>query len=238
MKMEQSVGATSPVDAKGLTVIEALGPSLDGLGQRISDIAESLGGKRNLARQSGVHETQLYKYIRGGSAPSLAVCVAMARAAGVSLDWLIAGQAPLPASPDHSVLVQRYPALACAAGLPWPGSVAAIEPLALSRVEVQQHGLAEHSLLAVQVPRGQGCAPLAQGGTVLIDRSAPGLAGDGLYLLELGGAVRVQRVQFQCDGSLLLLAINEQFRDLQLPHKRHAELSVIGRVVWICSWQG
>lgn len=238
MKMEPSAGATSLVDAKGLTVIEATGVSLDGLGQRISDIAESLGGKRNLARQSGVHETQLYKYIRGGSAPSLAVCVAMARAAGVSLDWLIAGQAPLPASNDHSVLVQRYPAQACAAGLPWPGSVAAIEPLALGRVELQQRGLAEHRLLAVQVPRGQGCAPLGEGGTVLIDRGAPGLAGDGLYLLELGGVVRVQRVQFQCDGSLMLLAINEQFRDLHLPQKRQAELSVIGRVVWICSWQG
>lgn len=238
MKMEQSACADASVNANGLTVIDALGPSLEGLGQRIADIAETLGGKRNLARVSGVHETQLYKYIRGVSAPSLAVSLAMARAAGVSLDWLIAGTEPSPSTCSHSVLVQRYPAKACAARLPWPGSVAAIEPFAVSRVELQQHGLAEDSALAVQVPRGQGCTPLAEGGTVLLDRRAPGLQGDGLYLLELGGAVRVQRVQFEGDGSLILLALSEQFRDLHLPVKRQAELSVIGRILWISSWQG
>ncbi|MGC1331032.1 helix-turn-helix domain-containing protein, partial [Pseudomonas sp.] len=105
MKMEQSTRAASLEDAKGLTVVEAFAPSLDGLGQRIADMAESLGGKRNLARQAGVHETQLYKYIRGGSAPSLAVCLAMARAAGVSLDWLIAGSEAPPAGDEHTVWV-------------------------------------------------------------------------------------------------------------------------------------
>ncbi len=238
MKMDQSARAVSPVDAKGLTVIEDFAPSLSGLGQRIADIAESLGGKRNLARQSGVHETQLYKYIRGGSAPSLAVCVAMARAAGVSLDWLIAGAEALPGGDSHSVRVERYPAQACAAGLAWPGSVVAMEPLLLSRVELQHRGLAEHSLLAVQLQCGQGCAPLADGGTVLIDRRAPGVAGDGLYLLELAGTLRVQRLQHQCDGSLSLLAINDQFRDLHLPAKRRGELNIIGRVLWLCAWQG
>ncbi|WP_455923444.1 XRE family transcriptional regulator [Pseudomonas putida] len=238
MKMEQSACAASAVDAKGLTVMGASEASLAGLGQRIADIAESLGGKRNLARQSGVHETQLYKYIRGGSAPSLAVCMALAQSAGVSLDWLICGSPAPAASEQGSVRIERYPARVCAARLPWPGSVAAIEPLLISPVELQQRGLAGHHLLAVQLPGGQACAPLADGGTVLIDRAAPGLAGDGLYLLELGGTLRVQRVQYQCDGSLNLLAINEQFRDLHLPHNRLAELNVIGRVLWICSWQG
>ncbi|MGY4496000.1 XRE family transcriptional regulator [Pseudomonas sp. TE3610] len=238
MKMEQSACAASAVDAKGLTVPGPSEASLAGLGQRIADIAESLGGKRNLARQSGVHETQLYKYIRGGSAPSLAVCVAMAQSAGVSLDWLIRG-GDAPAITDQvTVRIQRYPARACVARLPWPGSVAAIEPLLVSPVELRQRGLAAHTLLAVQLHSGQACAPLFDGGTVLIDRAASGLAGDGLYLLELGGTLRVQRVQFQCDGSLSLLAINEQFRDLHLPHDRLAELNVIGRVLWICSWQG
>ncbi len=237
MKMEQSACAASAADAKGLTVIGASEASLAGLGQRIADMAESLGGKRTLARQSGVHETQLYKYIRGGSTPSLAVCVALARAAGVSLDWLIAGEAS-PVVGEQAMRIDRYPAQVCTLGLPWPGSVDASEPLAVDPVELQQRGLAPHSVLAVQLQRGQACAPLADGGTVLIDRTQARLAGDGLYLLELGGSLRVQRVQFQCDGSLSLLAINDQFRDLHLSHNRLAELSVIGRVLWICSWQG
>lgn len=238
MKIGQAAAAAGGEDAKGLTVSEGCPPAIERLGQRIADIAESLGGKRNLARCSGVHETQLYKYIRGGSLPSLAVCLAVARAGGVTLDWLVSGR-PTPQPPaSGTTWVQCYPAMACPARLPWPGSVAAIEPVAVSSVELQQRGLGEHSVLAVKVPCGQGCAPVEEGGTALIDRTRSGLAGDGLYLLELGGTLRVQRLQFQVDGSLTLLAINAHFRDLHLPVKRLGELTVIGRVLWNCSWQG
>ncbi|QKZ04334.1 MULTISPECIES: XRE family transcriptional regulator [Pseudomonas] len=238
MKTEQAAAAAGAQGANGLTGTGAETFALEGLGQRIADVADGLGGKRNLARRSGVHETQLYKYIRGASAPSLGVCLAIARAGGVSLDWLVSGEGSAQPSAPGITWVQRYPAEVCPMQLPWPGSVAAIEPLPLNPVELQQRGLAEHSLVAVQVPRGQGGAPLEEGGTVLIDRAAPGLAGDGLYLVELGATLRVQRLQFQVDGSLTLLAINPRFRDLHLPVKRLGELSVIGRVLWFCSWQG
>jgi len=236
MNMEQPDHLASSEDAKGLTGIEQVTPLVEGMGQRISDLADLLGGRRNLARQAGVHETQLYKYIRGGSLPGVAVCLAIASAAGVSLDWLVCGAQAGASMSTHSLLVECYPAKACPARLPWPGSIAAIEPLAVSRTELRQYDLEVSDVMAVQLQRGQACAPLSDGGTVLIDRRGPGLVGDGLYVLELAGAVRVQRLQFQCDGSLMILAISDVFRDQHVPVNRLDEVDVIGRVLWVGGW--
>lgn len=65
------------------------------LGTRIASIADTTGGKRALAAAIGVHETQLYRYIRGENEPTAALMVLIARAAGVNLEWLATGDGPM-----------------------------------------------------------------------------------------------------------------------------------------------
>lgn len=54
-----------------------------------------LGGKRALAAACGVHEVQIYRYIRGENEPTASVLVAIARAANVNLEWLATGVGPM-----------------------------------------------------------------------------------------------------------------------------------------------
>ena len=59
------------------------------IGTRISEAAKEVGGVGELARMAGISESQLYRYINGTSSPTLEPLAAIARGAGVSLDWLV-----------------------------------------------------------------------------------------------------------------------------------------------------
>lgn len=66
--------------------------SLSGIGSRIEAIADELGGKRALSKKTGIHETQIYRYINGTSAPDLQRLAMIAVAGDESLDWLVLGR--------------------------------------------------------------------------------------------------------------------------------------------------
>jgi transcriptional regulator with XRE-family HTH domain len=64
------------------------------LGARIEQLADLLGGKKELARLANVSEVQIYRYINGENVPNVNVIVKLARAAGVSIEWLATGDTP------------------------------------------------------------------------------------------------------------------------------------------------
>ena len=71
------------------------------LSQRLEECARRAGGKRALARQTGISEAQLFRYLRGEADPPLGRLREVAVAADVGLDWLIngtpaGGAAPAP----------------------------------------------------------------------------------------------------------------------------------------------
>ncbi len=74
---------------------------MNGIGTRIEEVAKAVGGKRALANKTGIHETQLYRYISEANLPSASGLVLMAKEGGVSLDWLLTGEGPkLTSGPD------------------------------------------------------------------------------------------------------------------------------------------
>ncbi|QKT03452.1 helix-turn-helix domain-containing protein [Ectothiorhodospiraceae bacterium 2226] len=76
-------------------VSENYGPAgVKGLPQRIAMVADVMG-KKELARRSGISESQLYRYIGGQSQPTVEPLVALAAAAGVSIRWLVSGEGPV-----------------------------------------------------------------------------------------------------------------------------------------------
>lgn len=64
---------------------------MTGIGARISNIAKKLGGKRALSRATGIHETQIYRYIRETCLPGAIHLTLIARAGDVQADWLLTG---------------------------------------------------------------------------------------------------------------------------------------------------
>ena len=62
------------------------------LGKRISEAADRIGGKRILAKETSLLETQIHKYCRGENIPRVSVITDIARATGVSVEWLALGE--------------------------------------------------------------------------------------------------------------------------------------------------
>ena len=64
---------------------------INGMGSRISEISQLLGSKKDLSKAAGISQAQLYRIIKGESQPTIGPLVAMAKAANVSIEWLITG---------------------------------------------------------------------------------------------------------------------------------------------------
>ncbi len=66
-----------------------------GIGTRISEAASKVGTRKSAAIAAGVSSDTLQRYISEGVKPSFEPLVGLARAAGVSLEWLATGEEPL-----------------------------------------------------------------------------------------------------------------------------------------------
>lgn len=62
------------------------------LAGRLMLLADKMGGKRALAEAAGVSESQIFRYLNGDSEMSAAKAVALARATGVDVGWLLTGE--------------------------------------------------------------------------------------------------------------------------------------------------
>ncbi len=75
---------------------------------RIRDCANLVGGGNELSRKSGIPRRSLENYLTGRE-PKASVLLAIARAADVRLEWLIAGDEPMctPSADAHASLQQQ-----------------------------------------------------------------------------------------------------------------------------------
>lgn len=83
------------------------------LGQRLNELAELVGGKKEMARLGGISEVQIYRYINGENIPSIRAISRLARAADVSINWLVNGIGPRDnaelevSAPEPSIALDR-----------------------------------------------------------------------------------------------------------------------------------
>ncbi len=62
------------------------------LGERIAAVAEKVGGKRALAKKTGIKETQIYRYINGTNMPGVNVVSCISETTGTDAGWLVSGK--------------------------------------------------------------------------------------------------------------------------------------------------
>lgn len=92
------------MDEGGLGSRASVGAAQNGLGTRIRKLADILGGKKEMARVANVSEVQIYRYINEENTPSVSIVVTLARAAGVSIEWLATGVGPMAPAPSRNHL--------------------------------------------------------------------------------------------------------------------------------------
>ncbi len=213
---------------------EASGARLTaGIGQRIDAAARAIGGKRRLAEQIEISEPQLYRLISGEHQPKVETLVAIARAAGVRLEWLATGEGPMrpgegsvahgppmvkggegtgPATVSYQdvstapagwIGLPRYEVEASAGGGRLVETESVVDWWLFREDWLRRQGIRPDRAALVRVD-GDSMAPLiAPGDIVLVDLAAPALFREGIWLVWYDGLL-VKRVGRTRTGYLLL----------------------------------
>lgn len=192
------------------------------------------GSVHAFSEKSGVGDTLMRKYL-AGSIPGLDKAALIARAAGVSLEWLATGQGRMlpdaPGGDDDFVQVPFYDQRA-AAGY---GAAAADEPPAsffsFRRDWVRATLGGDPARLAILPASGDSMEPLIhEGDLLLIDLSVTVPAGVGIYVMERGGDLLVKSVHPLLSGGLIVDSLNKAYAvEAWSPGKDHG-LRFVGRV--------
>jgi len=95
-----------------------------------------------------------------------------------------------------------------------------------------REGLHPKDLVAIRVSGDSMNGTLANGDTVLIDRSRK--RPDGVFAIRIGDALRIKRLQKMADGSLRVSSDNEIYQPEIIHPENMAQVDIVGQ----CYWRG
>jgi len=221
-----------------------------GIGTRISAISDRFPDKKTLAQAAGLSESQLYRMMGEHNAPKLAPIAAIAKSAGVSLEWLATGEGPMelqelpPAGPIREIggqyeVREKYAAIehldARAHGIETGSTETpkAANSLAFSREWLTTELAADPTDLTLLEVHGGSMHPtLNEGDTVLINHSESMRdPEEGIYLMRVGETLILRRLQPLPGGEIQASSDDDLYPPFSF-HLGADDVTVIGRVVW------
>jgi phage repressor protein C with HTH and peptisase S24 domain len=197
------------------------------------------GSVAGLARAIGVSDNAIYKWLAGRGQPSLASVVAIAQAAGVSVEWLGTGREPsAPAraaagaeTAGDYVFMPRGE-IRAGARAAWIRSPLVVDVLAFG-VGWLEHRLAvDPGRVMLLEVRGDSMAPtLREGDLVLADLRETCARVDGVYVLRERHDLVVKRLQRRKFGAALTMhSDNPAYQPIAVSP---AAIKIVGRVIWV-----
>ncbi|MBL1267618.1 MAG: helix-turn-helix transcriptional regulator [Halomonas sp.] len=218
-----------------------------GIGTRISEISEMMGGRKKAAKMAGVALSTFHRWLAGDSIPALDSIARLAQGAGVSLDWVATGEGPKelghsPSIPNTEVVgmedyafVPLYDAQCSAGAGAWNENCRVLTHISFTRYSLRKQGLTPDHLSAIRID-GDSMEPvLHSGDTVLIDHTRTTIEGEGIYILRLDGHLYAKRLQRNFDG-VSVISANSAYDKVTVPRDRLHELEIVGRAVWSAGW--
>ncbi|MGH7935371.1 MAG: XRE family transcriptional regulator [Candidatus Binataceae bacterium] len=206
--------------------------------QRLRLIMQQFGSVADLARAVGVSDNAIYKWVSGRGQPSMVSLVNLARAAGVSVEWLATGrgipsksksEACAPESSDYVTMPRQ--------GLRGVGGRDAIQNqqivdfINFRSDWIQRVFNVDPRSLALVEAIGDSMSPTVdEGDLVLIDLRENRFKSDGLYVLRSGGDLSIKRLQCRPDGSLMIRSDNSAYEPQRVAQD---DIVILGRVVWV-----
>ena len=166
-----------------------------------------------LASALGVHQSVIGGYKRRDSVP-LEQCIKIADKTGVDLNWLILGKGIAPdgkstITSDDFLKIPVYDIQASAGNGIFNEFEVVIDQLWLPPNWVYSEGLYEENLFCVEALGDSMAHPpsmIMPRDRVLINRAV--LHDDGVFLVRVGAALRLKRLQWWTDGRLTLSSDN------------------------------
>lgn len=204
---------------------------------------------RAFARRADMTDGGLRRYLHEGTIPPVDRALNLARAGGVTFEWLVFGigdagssvRANLPISPtsdvqgshltDEFTTIPAYQVFASAGHGANITDEPLAEPMAFRTDWLRREGF-DPAKMAVIRAKGDSMEPTINDGDVILVRLKNGEAPrDGLYVLRLDGGLFVKRLQFDL-GGVRIISDNPLYKSRDLSKTELAELDLVGRVVW------
>jgi phage repressor protein C with HTH and peptisase S24 domain len=192
----------------------------------------------DLAREIGVSDNAIYKWLSGRGQPSVANLVALARASKVSIEWLATGH-ETPSGPrvarriapenDEFIYVARHQAKIGAGGSALR-SEQLVDYLAFKREWVRARLHTDSRNLLLIEALGDTMSPtLDDHELLLVDLEEPHFRHDGIYVLRRENDLEVRRLQHRPDGTLNVICDNNAYPPSVVATD---SIHIIGRVIW------
>ncbi|MCR3911090.1 MULTISPECIES: LexA family transcriptional regulator [Aeromonas] len=204
---------------------------------------------RAFARRADMSDSGLKRYLYEGTIPPIDRALNLARAGGVTFDWLVFGigdagssaRTNLPIAPasdvqgfqvtDEFTTIPAYQVFASAGHGANITDEPLAEPMAFRTDWLRREGF-DPAKMAVIRAKGDSMEPTINDGDVILVRLKNGEAPrDGLYVLRLDGGLFVKRLQFDL-GGVRIISDNPLYKSRDLSKAELAELDLVGRVVW------
>jgi phage repressor protein C with HTH and peptisase S24 domain len=206
------------------------------LGERIRWLLDLFDSRNASAEIAGVTPEHLASYIAGRAKPPFELIGRLARAKGVSLDWIATGEGErtlAPSAPEGFIVIPTVSAEATSG----PGTHAAEETsrdcYAFSRTWLQAATRARPEDLRVIFNRGSANEPVIRDGeAMLVDTSTTKITIDAFYIFETDGRLLTKLSETYVDGRVVLKTRNPEFGTQILAREEAARLAVYGRVCW------
>jgi len=216
---------------------------VDGLAMRIRQCADNIGSGDELARRTGIPRRTLETYLTGLAEPKASRLAAIAMAAGVSLDWLVAGVEDKGRATNFSenedkgwIDVPLYDVKVSAGHGALLAQERIITALKFRYYSLARKGLRMDELCAVQVTGDSMLPTLSEGDTLLVDCRLQEPVGDDIFVIRLGEVLLAKRLQRLADGGLRIISDNPLYPPEAIAVADRPQLALLGRVVWFGRW--
>ncbi|KZE34577.1 XRE family transcriptional regulator [Crenobacter luteus] len=234
-------------------------PEKDHFHERLQQLLPLFKSVRAFASASGVSQTGLQRLINGGE-PTLSTLVALAKAAGVSVEWLATGEGPMrkeeaapeaaprraapspcacldtlgnPVDLDEFVFVPRYNLKASAGHGASTEGEKPVFSMAFRKYWVDNYLRADPHDLSVISVKGDSMKGVLEDRDVILLNHAERNPGAGLYVLRLDGDLIVKQVQRLPGGILRVTSANTTYEAFEVDiNNLPADFEIIGKVVW------
>lgn len=198
---------------------------------RIGEVAEKVGGKRTLAKLTGISEPHLYRLIAGNSSPTVEPLKAIARAGNVSIDWLVGGGYPAHDVPGSSNLLAIPLVEAKTVNGERAFAREAFMYVSSAWLDQRFKGM---TLSFVKV-QDDGMAPMFNpDDLLLVDETQKVVSGDGVYVAIFADKFRAKHFQWLSDRKLEMKSEKSSLKPIVWAQKEveRGDVEIFGRVVW------
>lgn len=109
-----------------------------------------------------------------------------------------------------------------------------VDYLSFKRSWVQNHLRVDPQNLVLIDSRGDSMEPtIFNGDLLLVDRTPITSLSNGIYVMNMDGNLLAKRIEYLFDASIKIISDNARYSTQILTKDQAANLSIIGRVVWI-----